>query len=231
MSYLFTVTTRPEASVVSALIDLSMRPVGSKAPPRLEAPEVYLLKSNGDHYLAATDGSVVRVQKVALSYGAGTMEIAKEKTGPTTHETPLLALLEGWQEAEELLELERGALKLGEKVDRRPTRSPRSWAASPVPESPIVSTLRAHVRALPSAFGSWFFLLRADALARFAATFPEGMEPPVFFVPESQDDPQDAKRGKTWAKYWAFHATTGEPLGAVMGVRSPETLERFKAKK
>lgn len=231
MSYLFTVTTRPEASVVSALVDLSVRPIGSQVPARLESPEVYLLKVDGDHYLAATDGTVVRVQKVALFYGAGTLAIAKEKTGPTTHETPLLALLEGWEDQDKPLELERGALKLGERVDRRPARRPRSWAAAQVEESPVVSMLRAHVRRLPSSFGAWFFLLRSDALARFAATFPEGMEPPVFFVPEAQDDPTDRKKGKTWAKYWAFHATTGEPLGAVMGVRSPETLEKFSPKK
>ena len=231
MSYLFTVTTHPAASVVSALVDLSLHPIGAGVPSRLETPEVYLLKVDSDHYLAATDGTVVRVQKVALFYGSGTLAIATEKVGPMTHETPLLALLEGWEDQDEPLELERGALKLGERVDRRPARGPRSWAATPVADSSVVSMLRAHVRKEPSTFGAWFFLLRSDALARFAATFPEGLQPPVFFVPDAQEDPNNPKKGKTWAKYWAYHATTGAPLGAVMGVRSPETLERFTPKK
>lgn len=231
MSYLFTVTTRPEASVVSALVDLSVRPIGAQVPARLESPEVYLLKVDGDHYLAATDGTVVRVQKVVLFYGAGTLAIAKERTGPSTYETPLLALLEGWEAMDAPLDLEHGALKLGARVDRRPARGPRSWDASQVKETYAVSMLRSHVRKLPSSFSAWFFLVRPDALARFSATFPEGLEPPLLFVPEAQDDPADRKKGKTWAKYWAFHATTGEPLGAVMGVRSPETLEKFTPKK
>lgn len=230
MSYLFTVTTRPEASVVSALGELASHHHQGDTVSFVE-PQVYLLKAHGDHYLAATDGTVVRVQRVALFYGSGAHAIAQEKTGPMTHETPLLALLEGWQAQEEPLELERGALKIGERVTRKPTRGPRSWEASQVGETAVVSLLRAHVRELPTSFESWFFMARPEALARFASTFPEGLEPPVLFLPEAQVDPADPKKGRTWAKYWAFHATTGWPLGAVMGVRSPETLEKFTPKK
>lgn len=177
-------------------------------------------------FLMATDGLVVRAQRLDLFWSLETLDQSFSTSGPPTESRPLSAWIEDDRE-EPVQDLAAAPLKL------QRTGPGGHWALVPLQDSAreeaaLSSILKAHLRVAPAAFRSWFSMMSPTAMASFSGSFPPGLEPPVLFIPEAQPDPQ----GKpSWAKYWAFHAQTMEPLGVVMGVKCRAPTERYAPKK
>lgn len=231
MAYRLTLRTTTEASVVKALSRVSNHPRKGGVPVKVGDPShlgllPHLLQdpTTGHHFLGASDGEVVRLQHVVVFHTVEALELARANMGPANNGHPLLVLLEStdWDE-DGPLNLQETALVL------TPGSGSRTWDLSRPESVQLERILRAHLRPIPQEFRSWFVLLGVGPLARFCATFPEGLEPPVQFIPEAF--PSEPGGPATWAKFWAYHATTGDPLGVVMGVRSKEALARFSPKK
>lgn len=189
--------------------------------------EVFLLRSSwGPFYLMATDGVVVRTQRVDLCHKA-----EDHKGAPTTDDTPPLVYLANDHEDPlpdlarfpQVLEVSEWSPKGTAWELRAPLGTllgedlhPQTWRAS---------MLRDHLRACPVSFRSWLVLMDTAALARFVSTFPRHLQASLLWITEPVGTPPE------WARYWAFHARTREPLGLVLGIRSPETVAHFQPKK
>jgi len=200
-------------------------------------PMVFLVQgfTEGESFLFATDGTVIRVQRIQLFRSAAALRAWQDGHGSLP-----LSSLAAWVDLEdeeadfESLELPL-RLQASPKVTRGSMKDWESvWAAVDQEEVGIPSLLlqaRLHLRPFPDQFSTWLVMLRPATMAAFAASFPKDLEPSVLFVSEPQVDTQKPALGMTWAKYWAFHAVTLEPLGVVIGVRSPELVKKITEKR
>ena len=223
MAFRFHVARSPEIGLVRGLERLSLA-----APIGAVEPLVFLTQNpHGEgHFLLATDGTVVRSQPVRLFWNEADLRAYHHTTGPVTHEAPLSAWLEDdGQDPLPDLTLRPALLVRNEQANRWDLEFPGDNYAK---AQAVAVMLLQHLRPIPAAFRSWLVLMQAGAMGRFAQTFPEGLEPPVLWVPEPLADPQKPSKAPTWAKYWGFHAKTAQPVGVILGVRSRETLERFE---
>lgn len=219
-----------------------LQSLGSGLHWKPKDPMVFLLRGPvpGDLYLFATDGVSLRVQRIQLFRSQESLWKWQDGHGALP-----LSSLAAWVEIEdedadnplEFDTLTERPLQLQEVRMKR--QGPRKdwesdWIHADL-EAVGVATLldrgTSHIRPFPDSFQSWLILLRPQVMAAFAATFPEELAPSMVFVPEPQVDTVDPRKGITWAKYWAFHAVTLEPLGVIMGVRSADLVKKITEKR
>ena len=223
---------KTEIDLISRMEDLAIL-----LPWRPKLSQVYLVKDprTDFHYLAATDGTVMRYQRIQLHNTVEKLQAWSDDRGPMDFNSILGGCLE-CAGSEILPDLTEKPLRLGRRgvnKSERDTWEVEAWVSdlSEVSALRVVPLLHAHLRPFPSTFKPWLHMVTAETMARFAATFIGGMEPPIFWVSEPQLDLRDPKLGYTWAKYWAYHTKSREPLGLIMGVTAPDILKDLLARK
>lgn len=210
-----------------------------------KAPMVFILRGpvEGELFLFATDGLALRVQRIRLFRSQEALWAWQD-----THGAGPLSALAAWVEFPEgeegdldfsslasLLPLQlQGEVRVcdarrGPFKDWESTWGPADLEGVGVPS--ILKMGASHIRPFPESFQSWLFAFGPSVMISFCATFPAELLPSLVFIPEAQLDTQNPQLGTTWAKYWAFNASSLEPLGVVMGVRSRDLVEKIVPKK
>jgi hypothetical protein len=222
---------KTEVDMVSRLEDLGMG-----LPWRPKLCQVYLLKEPRlDHFfLAATDGTVVRLQRVEILPSREALLKWSEDRGALDFSSSVGIWIES-NGSEILPDLSQCPLRLGKRAVTKNTTATWELSAhvtdmSEMNAQRVVPALQAHIRPFPTSFRPWLFMLTVENMARFSATFIGGLEPPVAWISEPQVDLRDPSLGFTWAKYWAYHTKTMEPLGVILGVAAPGILKAIKNK-
>lgn len=222
---------KTEVDMVSRLEDLGM-----VLPWRPKLCQVYLLKDPrlDKFFLATTDGVVVRTQRAEVFPTLKALLEWSEMRGALDFSSPVGIWIEPTG-SEIIPDLSQRPLRLGRRGVSKSDRD--SWEVEAHISDPedintqrVVPLLQAHIRPFPETYRPWLVMLTVEALTRFSSTFIGGLEPPVVWFSEPQVDARDPSLGITWAKYWAYHTKTLEPLGVIMGVAAPEVLKNFRAK-
>lgn len=218
-----------EVDMVSRLEDLGMN-----LPWRPKLCQVYLLKEPRlDHFfLAATDGTVVRLQRAEILPSREALLKWSEDRGALDFSSSVGIWIES-NGSEILPDLSQCPLRLGKRAVTKSAKGTWELGAyvtdmSEMNAQRVVPALQAHIRPFPTSFRPWLFMLTVENMARFSATFIGGLEPPVAWISEPQVDLRDPSLGITWAKYWAYHTKTMEPLGVILGVVAPGILKAIK---
>lgn len=222
---------KTEVDMVSRLEDLGMN-----LPWRPKLCQVYLLKEPRlDHFfLAATDGTVVRLQRAEILPSREALLKWSEERGALDFSSAVGIWIEP-KGSEILPDLSQRPLRLGKRAVTK--NATGTWEigtylgdSGELNAQRVVPLLQAHIRPFPNSFRPWLFMLTVETMAKFSATFIGGLEPPVVWISEPQVDLRDPSLGITWAKYWAYHTKTMEPLGVILGVVSPGILQALKNK-
>lgn len=231
--YTLTVYRKPENQTILNLCRLSD---GLAWKPTI--PEVYLAKDPATEnlFLVATDGKVIRTQRVVMFWVEGTARMAISEQGPCIPDSPIVVVIHGDMD-QPLPDLSKNPLKLCVRMPNiSGSGKSKSWEwgfssfPKDVSQAPTASVLLSHLRPAPDTFRSWLVVVSPAALSNFCATFPEDLEPSMHLVPEPQTDGQDLTLGTTWAKYWVYNAANGDQLGVIMGVRSRALAKRYAPK-
>ena len=222
---------KTEVDMVSRLEDLGMN-----LPWRPKLCQVYLIKEPRlDHFfLAATDGTVVRLQRAEILPTREALLKWSEERGALDFSSSVGIWIEP-KGSETLQDLSQHPLRLGKRAVIKSAKG--TWEicahltdSGNLNTRRVVPLLQAHIRPFPDSFRPWLFMLTVETMAKFSATFIGGLEPPVVWISEPQVDLRDPSLGFTWAKYWAYHIKTMEPLGVILGVAAPELLKVLKNK-
>ena len=220
---------KTEVDMVSRLENLGMG-----LPWRPKLCQVYLLKEPrlGHFFLAATDGTVVRLQRVEILPTLEGLLKWSEDRGALDFSSSVGIWIES-KGSEILPDLSHLPLRLGKRAVRKNADATWELGAyvtdmSEMNAQRVVPNLQAHIRPFPTSFRPWLFMLTVETMTRFSATFIGGLEPPVVWISEPQVDLRDPSLGITWAKYWAYHTKTMEPLGVILGVVAPGILQAIK---
>lgn len=220
---------KTEVDMVSRLEDLGMG-----LPWRPKLCQVYLIKEPRlDHFfLAATDGTVVRLQRAEILPTREALLKWSEERGALDFSSSVGIWIEP-KGSETLPDLSQHPLRLGKRAVTKSAKD--TWEicahltdSGNLNTRRVVPVLQAHIRPFPTSFRPWLFMLTVENMARFSATFIGGLEPPVAWISEPQVDLRDPSLGITWAKYWAYHTKTMEPLGVILGVVAPGILKAIK---
>lgn len=220
---------KTETDMVSRLEDLGMG-----LPWRPKLGQVYLLKEPRlDHFfLAATDGTVVRLQRAEILPTREALLKWSEERGALDFSSSVGIWIEP-KGSEILPDLSQHPLRLGKRAVTKNAKD--TWEigahladSGELNAHRVVPLLQAHIRPFPDSFRPWLFMLTVETMAKFSATFIGGLEPPVVWISEPQVDLRDPSLGITWAKYWAYHTKTMEPLGVILGVAAPGILKTLK---
>lgn len=220
---------KTEVDMVSRLEDLGMN-----LPWRPKLCQVYLLKEPRlDHFfLAATDGTVVRLQRAEILPTREALLKWSEERGALDFSSSVGIWIEP-KGSETLPDLSQHPLRLGKRAVTKSAKGTWEICAHLMDSGNlnthrVVPLLQAHIRPFPDSFRPWLLMLTVETMAKFSATFIGGLEPPVVWISEPQVDLRDPSLGFTWAKYWAYHIKTMEPLGVILGVAAPELLKILK---
>lgn len=220
---------KTEVDMVSRLEDL-----GLNLPWRPKLCQVYLLKEPRlDHFfLAATDGTVVRLQRAEILPSREALLKWSEDRGALDFSSSVGIWIEP-NGSETLPDLSQHPLRLGKRAVTKSAKGTWEICAhltdtGNLNTHRVVPSLQAHIRPFPTSFRPWLFMLTVETMAKFSATFIGGLEPPVVWVSEPQADLRDPSLGFTWAKYWAYHIKTMEPLGVILGVADPGFIKVLK---
>lgn len=227
--FILHMTKKTETDMVSRLEDLGMG-----LPWRPKLCQVYLIKEPRlDHFfLAATDGKVIRLQRAEILPTREALLKWSEERGALDFSSSVGIWIEP-KGSETLPDLSQHPLRLGKRAVTKNDRC--TWEicahltdSGNLNTHRVVPVLQAHIRPFPDSFRPWLLMLTVEAMVKFSATFIGGLEPPVVWISEPQVDLRNPTLGLTWAKYWAYHIKTMEPLGVIIGVAAPEFLKVLK---
>jgi hypothetical protein len=220
---------KTEVDMVSRLEDLGMQ-----LPWRPKLCQVYLVKEPRlDHFfLAATDGTVVRLQRAEILPSREALLQWSEDRGALDFSSSVGIWIEP-KGSEILPDLSYLPLRIGKRAVAKNAKSTWELGAyvadmSDMSAQRVVPLIQGHIRPFPTAFRPWLFMLTVETMAKFSATFIGGLEPPVVWISEPQMDLREPSLGITWAKYWAYHTKSMEPLGVILGVAAPGILQTLK---